>query len=191
MKFTTITLFLVGLVAAVPSPVPEVQTADSFSDSIALKVETVLAEHIRNIDAQSVADQAIADLAPAIAAALGQYAGTIQKAQMNVVVAAQRVAIEKRDGGGGGAGSMATAAIELRKVAEDVGVSIGTMIGMWTVWDQFLLMLIANQEPRLEVPLERPLATSLHRELRHCQECWASRIKCASRRDGDYIYHRY
>ncbi|TID13817.1 hypothetical protein E2P81_ATG01747 [Venturia nashicola] len=127
MKLTTIALLLVSLVSAVPAP--EIQAADSLSDSIALKVETVLAEHIRNIDAQAVADRAIADLTPAIAAALGQYAGTIKKAQMNVVIAAQRAAIEKRDGGGGGAGSMTAAATELRKVAEDVGVSVGTMIG--------------------------------------------------------------
>ncbi|QDS76237.1 hypothetical protein FKW77_000438 [Venturia effusa] len=129
MKFIMSTFFLVGLVASIPSPSPDVQTAESITDSIALKVETVLAEHIRNIDAQSVADKAIADLTPAITAALSQYAGTIKKAQMNVVVAAQRAAIEKRDGGGGGAGAMAAAASELKKVAEDVGVGIGAMIG--------------------------------------------------------------
>lgn len=179
MKFTTLSFFLIGLVAAIPTPAPapEVQEAASISDSIALKVETVLAEHIRNIDAQSVADQAVADLAPAIAAALGQHSGTIRTAQMNVFVAAQRLAIEKRDGTGGGGGSMAAAATELRKVSETVGVSIGTMIGMLIALTLSLLKLTVNQEPRLEAPLGRALVTSLHRELRLCQECWVSRAE--------------
>lgn len=133
MKFATITLFLLGLVTAIPTPAPapQSQLSATISDAIAVKVENALAEKIRTIDAQSVADQAMADLGPAISAALGQYAGTIKKAQLNVAVAAQRAVIAKRDGPGGGASPMAAAATELKKVAEDVGVSIGTMIGIF------------------------------------------------------------
>lgn len=129
MKFATITLFLAGLAAALPTA----QSNSPISDAIAAKVENYLAEKIRTIDPKVVADQAMADLQPAIAKALVDYASTIKKAQLNVVAAAQKAALEKRDPQAAASasvgGPMAAVSAELKKVSEDVGVTIGTMIG--------------------------------------------------------------
>jgi hypothetical protein len=138
MKIATICLFLFGLTAAHPSlsvnkDLATLDATSPITDAIAAKVENYLAEKIRSIDPQAVADQAIADLGPAITRALSDYSNKIKTAQFNVVVAAQRAALQKRDpqatAGASVGGPMAAASAELKKVSEDVGVSIGTMIG--------------------------------------------------------------
>jgi hypothetical protein len=132
MKFATITLFLAGLAVAIPTA----QSPSPISDAIAAQMENYLAEKIRSIDPAIIAQQAVADLQPAIAKALSDYAGKIKIAQLNLVAAAQRAALERRDPQGAppksAAGPMAAASVQLRKVSEDVGVSIGTMIGKFT-----------------------------------------------------------
>src|ERR1700712_1935334 len=140
MKFATITLFLAGLAAAIPIA----QSSSPISDAIAAKMENYLAEKIRSIDPASVADQAMKDLQPAITKALNDYAGRIKIAQRNVIVAAQRAAIEKRDPQATSAslaGPMAAASAELKKVSEDVGISIGTMVGKSIVCRPSLILL--------------------------------------------------
>lgn len=156
MKFATITLFLAGLAIAMPSPQP--QAASPISDAISAKIESYLADKIRSIDSAQVAEQAMAELQPAIAKALVDYAGTIKKAQWNVVEAAQRAALEKRDPQAttvaATGGPMAAASAELRKVSEDVGVSIGTMIG------RLFILLLGLSSPCTFFPL--PYASYVH-----------------------------
>jgi hypothetical protein len=145
MKFATITLFLAGLAVAIPVA----QSPSPISGAIAAKMENYLAEKIRSIDPASIADQAMKDLQPAIAKALNDYAGKIKIAQRDVIVAAQRAAIEKRDPQAASAslaGPMAAASEQLKKVSEDVGITIGTMIG------KSLAHLLSQTNPHISLP---------------------------------------